>query len=53
MGANFGILCYDTYTKYISKRAMISGTDTHIYGDNTTLLDEKKALLFMLSLTLS
>ena len=44
MGTNFGMLCHDTYTKYLSRHATSKVTDTLLYGDNTALLDEKKSL---------
>ena len=44
MGTNFGILCHDTYTEYLSRHVTSNVTDTLFYGDNTTLLDKKKSL---------
>ena len=44
MGPDFGMLRHDTCTKYISRYAT-NVTDTLFYGDNTTLLDEKKPSL--------
>ena len=41
MGTNFGMLCHDTFTKYLSRHATSNVTDTLLYGDNATLLDEK------------
>ena len=44
MVTNFGMLCHDTYTKYLSRHATSNVADTLLYGDNTSLLDEKKSL---------
>ena len=44
MGTNFGMLCHNTYTKYLSRHVTSNVTDTLLYGDNTTLLDKKKSL---------
>ena len=46
MGTNFGMLHHDTYTKYLSRHATSNVTDTILYGENMTLLDEKKLLLW-------
>ena len=45
MGTNFGMLRHDTHTKYVSRHATSNVTDALLYGNNTTLLDEKKPLL--------
>ena len=44
METNFGILRHDTYTEYLFRHSTNKVTDTLHYGDNTTLLDEKKSL---------
>ena len=46
MGTNFGMLRHDTYTKYLSRHATSNVTDTLLYGDNKTLLDEKNPHFF-------
>ena len=46
MGTNFGMLRHDTYTKYLSRHEMNNVADTLLYGNDTTLLDEKKPLLW-------